>query len=107
MKRKYTPKNWKIDGILEAHPDKPYSIVGARNDINAGNTPIAYVIKAYKKNSTYKNPIVSEETKANAYLIASAPELLEACKEALDKIITCEEGLTKTLKEAISKAKVK
>ena len=56
------------------------------------------------------NPAETEEQRANAYLIASAPDLLEACEEALkivgDKTEVFWDAKTaKTLTNAINKAK--
>jgi len=55
----------------------------------------------------------SEETKANAHLIASAPELLEACKRVLQAISGARNGARpaidecRNLEQAIAKAEGK
>ena len=47
----------------------------------------------------------NDDQTANARLIASAPDLLEACKEALENgVWTGENSTPKTLQQAISKA---
>lgn len=59
----YIPKNWKVK-----HEENKVLIVGDR-----------YIAEV--DDWGFEN-----ETKTNAYLIASAPDLLEACKKALDWI---------------------
>ena len=51
--------------------------------------------------------VSDDETDANARLIAAAPDLLEACKDALDALYHAEdtmEPLRESLRAAISKA---
>ena len=72
---KHTPGPWKIDGIGESSPSKPFKVVGLRKDVANGNwSNVAYVLEAYTKNSTWQKPIISEESQANAKLITAAPE---------------------------------
>jgi hypothetical protein len=48
---------------------------------------------------------VSEHTTADAHLIAAAPDLLEACEEALATLYDQNSELGKKIRAAISKAK--
>jgi hypothetical protein len=97
---KHTPGPWCIEPKERVdHPLDVCSVEGARvarcNGISAYNTP--------------------DVCRANAYLIASAPELLEACRDALtdlrDFIEQCIEdaddsdyATVRKLEEAIAKA---
>lgn len=53
-------------------------------------------------------PLAIEESKSNAHLIASAPELLEACKLSLNhgnfKAFSHKHDIKKMLEDAIAKA---
>ena len=76
-KSKHTPGPWKTshelgDGI---------SIV---RQIGEGNNLLPVAIAVFTKNYNTENIVVA---KANARLIAAAPDLLGACKEALKEFI--------------------
>lgn len=45
-----------------------------------------------------------EEQRANAHLIAAAPDLLEACKATLEAIQGADDYLERKIKQAITKA---
>jgi hypothetical protein len=77
---KHTPGKWEVRTTMQQRP----KIIG-------GNRILAEVI-------VYEFP----ETKANARLIASAPELLEACKILYAEI--ADKRLSDILKKAIAKA---
>ena len=93
---KHTPGPWKVE-IVESGKDEVYARIKG----------IAFTdgikVGVYKKK-------LPEEAKANARLIATAPELLGACKEALIDLeflkdyIPRDSNSIKRLKQAIAKA---
>jgi hypothetical protein len=73
MGAKHTPGPWSIDRTGERHGQRPYGISAGKR----GPTP---------KNIVNWGGVAapaSQESEANARLIASAPDLLEACQTAL------------------------
>lgn len=92
MKTKHTPGPWKVvnfDGNVSSE-------IRAENGVMVGNP--------YGPAGRWAE--VREEHEANANLIAAAPDLLEACKEAY-RIIHNDAYVNDLLKKAIAKAEGK
>lgn len=93
---KYTPGLWEVE-IVKSEKDEVYARI--KGVAFTDGTKIG----VYKKK-------LPEEAKANACLIATAPELLGACKEALIDLeflkdyIPKDSNSIKRLKQAIAKA---
>lgn len=102
MKTKYTPGPWSTFKGYGSHPDLPIFIDAGKT--KQESLPICQI------NQTVDT--TTEMAKANARLIASAPELLEALKEAFNylsqengKRVKYEtDSLLDTLERAIFKA---
>ena len=90
---KHTPGPWEISGLNGRY------IMGPQyyNRLNHPVTPTVAIVKER-----------IGQTEANARLIAAAPELLEASKEALRMVRNCpgnwENGVKEMLESAINKA---
>ena len=91
---------------MNKHTPGPWTLDGDEVRGGQGNCFIAVAsfASAYAKSGRF-----TKEEQANARLIAAAPELLEACKKALDFTLgrSIKENLTqivKELNEAIAKA---
>jgi len=94
METKYTNGQWKFkthDELVNSLPTTEVS-----TDFNDGKTPCEWIAKVRGNNL--------EEREANAKLMAAAPELLEACIEALKHHQGGHSEIGFKLKEAIKKA---
>ena len=96
METKHTPGPWKMAEIEDDTKNLTHMIVAEYNE----TLLITYALPPTD---------IVDEFYANAKLIAAAPELLEACQDALDyfKVVFGEDThsvLTDTLRNAISKA---
>jgi len=98
----YTPGPWEIQDehfAKDLDPTTYCCYIGPKGRVSFAN------LQAYAKDPEWG--MSNEETKANARLIAAAPELLEALA-ACEAALTAEGGWTSTIKlarAAIAKAK--
>ena len=99
---KYTPKPWRVnDGVTRNHDTFRHAIEGPER-------VIAWTLRHFDRDLA--NRKTTDQDDADANLIASAPDLLEACKAAYQE---CDDDdylgsdLAKMLKKAITKAEGK
>ena len=87
---KYTPGPWTVD---ESHID------GA---INAGKRHVA--LANFYNCHDEEVRVTRDQQKANAHLIAAAPEMLEALKKAVDALELADDSGTPGLRKIIAEA---
>lgn len=118
--KKYTPMPWEVKEIAGAGIEifakvdigkedmsggvlQPIYNVSLTPSLHVGRDGIVRAMISYESWRQFPSINFQEMQKANAYLIASAPELLEACKMAL-QYISEEKTVYKIIQEAITKA---
>lgn len=81
---KHTPGPWKVIRHSHINKEQWLSILNGAWDIthNGGSNPAIVACSKY-------SAMTPEENIANACLIAAAPDLLEACKEAAETLEAC------------------
>lgn len=79
----HTPGPWRIDGESDNEGEAETIVAGD------GSRTIAWTCNTFDSDADdgYGEEIITDEDRANGYLIASAPDMLEALQEARDELI--------------------
>jgi len=83
---KHTPGPWKVgrNGQKWNSPSSPTATVEAHRTYVEGVEPTVYRVADVIYPTTQEGCVGADERKANAHLIAAAPEMLEALKNLLE-----------------------
>jgi hypothetical protein len=84
MKTKHTPGAWTLDGIQNNSQATTSIIVRSSGNASHGNAPYVAEVSWPRDGLRRFESAMTDEDWANARLIAAAPDLLEALKDALD-----------------------
>ena len=102
---KHTPGPWNVDCDSVSYAQSQTDHTQPLLTVHSAKTNIVYVeLSVLNHEGVGCNSSFDEEQKANARLIAAAPDLLDACKAARDALTDGNEVVWQKLVSAIAKA---